>query len=110
MAMITLSSKQVAELKTFCKTHSKDKFFLAKDQGAYVGAAGQDEIGQMENCIFYFKGCDPLKDDDWYENAHDKFGGDDFGEFLPATWLDLPQGTTKMRIATSTRSIKVSYL
>lgn len=57
----------------------QDQFYIAKDSGAYIGACGVDPI--------YFRGCDPNKDEDWYETARGKFGGDDFGEHAPMQLL-----------------------
>ncbi len=88
MAQITLTRADVQKLSDFCAKHGEDKWFLAKDQGAYVGATGgSQEEGTFENCIFYFKGCDPHKDEDWYDEAHYKFGGDDFGEHFEVELL-----------------------
>lgn len=33
--------------------------------------------------------CVPDKDEEWYDNAHTRFGGDDVGEFLPVSWLEI---------------------
>lgn len=82
MPQITLNSKQVKRLAIFLVSNQKDSFFVAKDQGAYVGATSD-----KDKVLFYFAGCDPEKDPDFYETSHHKFGGDDFGEFLPAEWI-----------------------
>lgn len=88
MAQITLKANEVRQLSDFLKRHNRDTFFVAKDHGAYVGAtAGSNADGTFENLVFYFAGCNPEKDEDYYENAMDKFGGDDFGEMLPAQWV-----------------------
>ena len=91
MAQITLSKKQVKALSAFLRKHNKDKFFLAKDQGAYVGATGGDhEEGNFENLIFYFRGMDPSKetyDGEAYDNARYAFGGDDFGEHMNGEFI-----------------------
>jgi hypothetical protein len=79
MASITLSVQQIKELQAFCAKHDLKKFFMAKDQGAYIGAAATVD-GKVENVLFYFAGCNPNKDADWYDNMDYKFGGDDFGE------------------------------
>ena len=78
MPQITLSILDLHKLVTFCRKNNQKQYFIAKDQGAYLGAS----CGGDNNCIFYFRGCDPKKDTDWYDNAHAKFGGDDFGEHL----------------------------
>lgn len=108
MPSITLSQAQVAELKAFCAKHDLKQFYAAKDHGAYVGANVLVN-GVNENVIFYFKKCDPQKDDDWYESAHRMFGGDDFGEHLPAEWLSMPDGATSLRITINKRSVKAEY-
>lgn len=77
---IELTRAEVQQLVDHCEKHNLSTWFLAKDHGAYVGASAGAEPGQA--CIFYFKGCDPKKDANWYETAHSKFGGDDFGETL----------------------------
>lgn len=82
MPQITLNSKQVERLSAFLISNQKDTFFVAKDHGAYVGAASD-----KDSVLFYFAGCDPEKDADFYETSYHKFGGDDFGEFLPAEWI-----------------------
>ncbi|MGA1108249.1 MAG: DUF3085 domain-containing protein [Pseudomonadales bacterium] len=88
MPQITLKAKDVRELSGFLNRHNKDSFFLAKDDGAYIGAtAGSDADGTFERIIHYFSGCNPEKDEDYYDNAAYKFGWDDFGEMLPAQWM-----------------------
>jgi hypothetical protein len=92
MHSIELSKRQVQQLVDFGIEHKQNQWFIAKDHGAYVGAAYGAEPGQ--NCVFYFKGCDPSKDEDWYDTAHAKFGGDDFGEQMPLAdlqrYLEIP--------------------
>ena len=88
MAQITLKANEVRQLSDFLKRHNSDTFFVAKDHGAYVGAtAGSNSDGTFKNLIFYFTGCNPHKYTDFYENADWNFGGDDFGEMLPAQWV-----------------------
>lgn len=82
MPQITLNSKQVKQLSDFAHKHDLDKFFLAKDDGAYVGANANGE-----KVIFYFRGMDPNKDEDAWDNAMHAFGGDDFGEFLSIEFI-----------------------
>lgn len=85
MHTIELSHRQVKQLVDFCLEHKITKWFIAKDQGAYLGAStGMDPAPK---CLFYFPGCDPEKDEDWYDTAHAKFGGDDFGEHMPVADL-----------------------
>lgn len=88
MPQITLKAHDVLELSDFLKRHGKETFFLAKDQGAYIGAtAGKHGTDTFERIIHYFAGCNPDKDADFYETSRWKFGGDDFGQMLPAQWI-----------------------
>lgn len=81
MHSIELSKRQVQQLVDFGIEHKQDSYFIAKDQGAYLGMSlGMDPAPK---CLFYFPGCDPSKDEDWYDTARAKFGGDDFGEHMP---------------------------
>ena len=50
-----------ADIDKFVTEHSIKQIFIAKDHGA--------GIGEKANCIFYFKGCDPAKDKDYYDTA-----------------------------------------
>lgn len=99
MPQITLKAKDIHELSDFLKRHGRDTFFLAKDQGAYIGAnAGSHSDGTFESIIHYFAGCNPDKDADFYDNASYKFGWDDFGQMLPAQWIHgaaVQEGLTK---------------
>ena len=87
MAQITLNTKQVNELAAFLIKHDLKTFFMAKDNGAYVGATAGTTKSSFENVIFYFRGMNPSKDEFFYENADDAFGGDDFGEQLNAEFV-----------------------
>ena len=89
-ATATITTKQAQELLAFCKANDINEFFLAKDQGAYFGAAvGNYKDDNFKNCIQYVKGCNPEKDEYWWEAQQDRFGGDDFGEHLPVDWLEV---------------------
>lgn len=111
MASITLSRAQVERLVDFCRTHGRNEWFVANDHGAYVGASIGS--GEGNSVIYYFKGCDPTKDEDFYDNAWAKFGGDDFGEMLPLEWLtkltDMPHGHS-FRLTLTATSIKADYM
>lgn len=80
MASITLTRADAQRLVDFCATHKATHYFIAKDQGAYIGYSVGAKPEQQ--CLWYFKGCDPTKDSDFWENSRAKFGGDDFGENL----------------------------
>lgn len=65
--------------------------FLVHDQGVYLMSNGlpADKEGldpKSPMCfVVYARGCDPKKDQDWWERARDLVGGDDFAENLPAS-------------------------
>lgn len=88
MPQITLNTHKTRELSEFLRKHGKETFFLAKDHGAYIGAtAGKHGTDTFERIVHYFSGCNPNKDRDFYETSRWKFGGDDFGQDLPADWI-----------------------
>jgi hypothetical protein len=94
MTTASISKAQAKKILDFCQTHSLEKFFFAKDQGAYFGATvGKNEDKTFKNCIEYINGMEPDKKNkdgsDWYDNARMKFGGDDFGIHIPVSWLTL---------------------
>lgn len=112
MPQLTLNAKQVRTLSAFCKKHGNKHFFMAKDNGAYVGATGgSHEEGTFENCIFYFKGMDPNKNEDAYDAALYAFGGDDFGETFDVDFLHKladNQNLHSMTVKVSASSIRIS--
>lgn len=102
-AQLTLKRAQLVQFAAFLISHPKCTPFMAKDQGAYVGASN----GPDDKCIFYFRGCDPDKDDDWYDTAHRIFGGDDFGDHFDRDTVlkaaDNPQVDVLRFVVTSTQ-------
>lgn len=85
-AQITIKPEDVKAISRVARQYNKKQWFLAKDSGAYVGInTGQDE--NFEPIIHYFRGCDPSKDEDYYENARHKFGGDDFAEMMDISFV-----------------------
>lgn len=107
MPSLTLNRADMDKFAAFINAHSIKQIFIAKDHGAYVGAS----IGEKANCIFYFAGCDPTKDKDYYDTARSKFGGDDFGEHLDAKAViaaaaDLRVKSMKFTITTTTTKVE----
>lgn len=89
MTIASISRENAKALLDFCRKHGLDEFFFAVDHGAYFGAnVGQYGTDSFANSIHFLDGCDPDKDE-WYDNAHIRFGGDDVGEFLPTEWLTI---------------------
>lgn len=90
MTIASISRENAKALLDFCRKHGLDEFFFAVDHGAYFGAnVGKHGTESFAKCIHFLEGCDPDKDEDWYNNAHTRFGGDDVGEFLPIEWLTI---------------------
>ena len=69
---------------------------LAKSHGAYIGtrnAPGKPPV------FAYFRGCDPRKDEDYWENGQRIFGGDDFGmEILNRKWIETMYKAKKFKL------------
>lgn len=106
MPSLTLNRAQIDQLAEFIRANSIKQIFVAKDHGAYVGAS----IGEKGNCVFYFDGCDPSKDKDYYDTARTLFGGDDFGEHLDAKSVLDAAGdprVTKMKFSVTETAITV---
>lgn len=107
MPQITLNKTQIDKLSTFAKKHDLKKWFMAKDEGAYVGASA----GEAGNCIFYFKGMNPNVDaEEAYENARYAFGGDDFGqhfEIADIHRLSADPRTSKLVVKVTEASITI---
>lgn len=91
MPQITLTREQVQQIADLCAKHGQTKWFMAKDEGAYIGACGgSHEDKTFENVIFYFRGMNPKKEayaGEAWDNARDAFGGDDFGEHFEVSIL-----------------------
>ena len=79
---LTLTQKQTRDFADCIEKHGHENFYMAKDQGAYVGAGNSSD---NTGVVFYFKGCDPSKNEDWWEECRDRFGGDDFGVIIEDT-------------------------
>lgn len=109
MPQITLKKKQIDQFSAFLRKHDVKKWFLAKDDGAYIGATGGSD-DDFERCIFYFRGMDPSKDEFAWDTARDAFGGDDFGEHFDAEIIhklaDDPL-TTKMSVIVGRSTINI---
>lgn len=110
MPTITLSRQEVEKLVNHCKVNGKTEYFIAKDHGAYLGAAPSKS---GHKCIFYFKGCDPDKNPDFYEKSRQLFGGDDFGEFFDVAILEQAVGNprvAKVKWTVTKTAIKITCL
>ena len=105
----TLSLKETKKLADCIEHYNYDSFYLAKDQGAYVGA-GNNATGT--GVLFFFRGCDPQRDPNWYEECRYKFGGDDFGvQFDDIDFVMAARNNRmKLKFSVSPTSIKLSMV
>lgn len=87
--------------------------FLVHDQGVYLMSNGlpPDKEGldpKNPMCfVVYAKGCDPKKDEDWWEHARDLVGGDDFAENIPTSDFK-PDTIEELRAGKADAVIRVS--
>lgn len=65
-------------------------FILVKDQGVYLlsnGLNAQDQTPNESGLVVFAESCNPNTDEDWYHNAWNICGGDDFAEFIELDWF-----------------------
>lgn len=63
---------------------------LVKDQGLYlINNADVEGSPEARGAIVYAEGCNPHKDDDFYETAGRIFGHGHGSEVIPLTWFNL---------------------
>jgi hypothetical protein len=98
MPQIILTKPRLREFADFLSEHQVGRWFLAKDDGAYIGATNgkKHDDPAFARKLFYFAGCNPNTDDDYYDTARDKFGGDDFGEFFEPSIIYKLAGNPKV--------------
>lgn len=86
---------------------------LVGDQGVYLMTNVKYPAGETpanENMVVYASGCNPDKDDDFYENKCHKFGGDDGSISLPFSWVEhaLKKGKKTFSINLNRNSVKLN--
>jgi len=83
------------------------------DQGVYLMSNGTpaDMEGEQSAYVAFAKGCNPKKDDDWWEEARFLVGGDDFGETLPISQktLQLCNEYNEMHIKVSEEQLEIVF-
>ena len=93
--------------------------FLVGDEGIYLmsngkpglpedeEAAARQEAGEQffASKVAYAKGCDPKKDDDYYENKQRIFGGDDGAETLMVSDFEPLEGFVGLNITAESISV-----
>lgn len=67
-------------------------FLFVHDAGVYIMSNGQprdvvevteDNETRSHTYVVYAKNCNPAVDEDWWDNAQELVGGNDFAEFIP---------------------------
>lgn len=67
----------------------KPTFMLVHDQGVYLmGNHDRERKDGESRTIVYCDGCQPDKDEFWYEYSVDLVGGDDFCVDVPVEWVE----------------------
>lgn len=65
--------------------------FFVHDQGVYVMSNGvpTDMDGEQTAYVAFAEHCNPKIDNEWWDNARELVGGDDFSEVIPVNqeWL-----------------------
>lgn len=69
--------------------------FFVHDHGVYLMSNGEprdivDVNGKENTYVAYAQHCNPHADNEWWDNARELVGGDDFAETLPISrmWLE----------------------
>lgn len=96
---------------------SEDKpqpaIIFVHDQGIYCMSNGdpRDMVDEKSAFCAYAKGCDPKKDEDFYEEARCLVGGDDFAETLKINpdWLARCDQYEEMSIRVNTKSMSITF-
>lgn len=87
--------------------------WLVGDQGVYILSNGKLADG-IKPLVVYAEGCDPNKDDDWFEVKRRTFGGDDGVDFIDAESLEAliaaSPGCTHLQIAFLPDAMQLSVI
>ncbi|GJG97742.1 DUF3085 domain-containing protein [Cupriavidus pauculus] len=111
MPELFLNRQELERLVAFCTNAKADQFLVAKDRGAYVGYRFGNTLAQQ--CMYYFCGCNPEVDADYDRNARVAFGGGDFVERLPLSYLQnalADLACERLRIAVTADAIRLTHL
>lgn len=82
------------------------------DDGVYCMSSGLPADLDEDRCfVAYAKGCDPRKDEDFYEESRYLVGGDDFGINFPVTdaYLADCDNYEEMVIRVNTKSMSLGF-
>ena len=86
-SQLTINKKKLTELLP----KWGNRFVMAKDNGAYV--CGKYNEKEQNSWPIYFRGCNPDKDENYYDTSVSKFGGDDFSVDLSSMLDDMKAWT-----------------
>jgi hypothetical protein len=85
----------LATIVTHFDQHPNAGLAFVHDQGIYLMPTRPSIPGQnRSNWVVYAKDCNPDTDEDWWENARNLVGGDDFGEDITDS-IDVIRGCVK---------------
>jgi hypothetical protein len=76
--MIKFPKQEVIALLS--KLTKTDKLTLVGDHGIYLMSFDEKVPEGDKRTIVYAEGCNPEKDEDFYDNKHALYGGDDGGD------------------------------
>lgn len=91
----------------------RQPLLFVHDQGLYLMSSGllreDNPEGQTRHLCAYATGCDPERDGEWWDNAGDLVGGDDFGEEIDTTGIQkMMEGGAGLRFEVSETHINIS--
>jgi hypothetical protein len=111
----TLAAKKQGPV-CYTKTPVKQAaVLLVHDQGVYLMSNGEPrdlpDPKSASSFVAYARGCDPKKNEEWWDTSRDLVGGDDFGETLE--WAAeirrmLDAGATEIVIDVTPKDLKLS--
>ena len=81
--MLIFSAKDLKPVLTEARNNHCD-IYLVKDRGVYLMSA-TGEMTPRGRRVAYARGCNPLKDENWWETARDEVGEDNFGMVIKLT-------------------------
>lgn len=100
-------SEQHPEQSLYGDPLPEPSVIIVKDQGVYLMApTNPRQTLDDDHCVVaYAEGCDPGKDEDFYERGRDEFGGDDGADAIPVSFLR--KATKEITIDLSENEMKV---
>lgn len=78
-------SLEAKEHKAVYDQEPQAGIIMVKDEGVYLMPTmvlPEGKTPTSEKLVFYAEGCNPDKDEDWYQTSRALCGGDDFGQLI----------------------------